>query len=70
MDIVGSLDPSPDTKCLPSNQAHNDVIPKLATVLTNVIVTDRFTSPPNRAVQKFDAAPPGHDPSNIKPSCS
>ena len=70
MDFVGSLDPSPDTKCLPSNQAHNDVIPKLATELINVIVTDRLTSPLNIAVQKFDAAPPGQDPINIKPNCS
>ena len=70
MDLVGSFEPSPDTKCRPNNQAHNDVIPKLAIELTKVMATERFTSPSNIAVQKFDAAPPGHDPSKIRPNCS
>ena len=70
MDAVGSLEPSPATKCRPNNHAHNDVIPKLAMELTRVIVTERFTSPPNIAVQKFEGAPPGLAPSNISPSCS
>ena len=71
IDFDGSLEPSLDsTKLLPSSQAQNDVMPKLAIELTNVIVTERLTSPSNIAVQKFDAAPPGHDPSNINPSCS
>ena len=70
MFFEGSFDPSADIKWLPSNHAQNEVIPKLATELTSVIVTDRLTSPSNIAVQKLDAAPPGHAPSNISPSCS
>ena len=70
MGFVGSFEPSPETKYLPNNQAQNVVIPKLAIELTKVMLTERFTSPPNINVQKFDAAPPGHDPSKIMPNCS
>ena len=42
----------------PRSHTHNEVIAKAATLEKNVIVTDKFMSPPNMAVQKFDPTPP------------
>jgi hypothetical protein len=43
---------------------------KLAIELSSVIVTERLISPSNIAVQKFDGAPPGLEPSSKSPSFS
>ena len=49
---------------------HSDVIAKLATELSRVIVTDKLMSPSNMAVQKLDGAPPGLEPRSRSPSLS
>lgn len=43
-------------------------LPKLATVLTKVIVTLSDTSPSNKCVQILLAAPPGEQPMANKPN--
>jgi len=54
----------------PKRKAQREVKAKLPNVEMNVIVQERFTSPLNIAVQKFDWEPPGELPSRRSPSRS
>ena len=68
---------------LPNSQTQNVVVAKLATVLQNVMVTERSRSPPHSAnhdifsdisdddddvpVQKLENDPPGELPTSMRP---
>eukprot|EP00092_Neocalanus_flemingeri_P070619 GFUD01086695.1.p3 GENE.GFUD01086695.1~~GFUD01086695.1.p3 ORF type:complete len:123 (-),score=32.50 GFUD01086695.1:8-376(-) len=59
-----------DTKEDPRAQIQKDVIAKAAMLEKNVMVTDKFMSPPSIAVQKLDPTPPGQQPSRSRPNLS